>query len=65
MGFPDSTAVKNLPAMWEMEVQSWVGKIPLEKEMATHAGLLAQKIPWTGEPGGEPTGHRSQGAGHD
>ena len=41
MGFPDSTAVKNLPAMWEMEVQSWVGKIPLEKEMATHAGLLA------------------------
>ena len=29
----------------------WVGKIPLEKEMATHSSILAWKIPWT-EPGG-------------
>ena len=29
----------------------WVGKIPLEKEMATHASNLAWKIPWTEEPG--------------
>ena len=25
----------------------WVGKIPLEKEMATHSSTLAWKIPWT------------------
>ena len=29
----------------------WVGKIPLEKEMATHSSTLAWKIPWTEEPG--------------
>ena len=29
----------------------WVGKIPLEKEMATHSSVLAWKIPWTEEPG--------------
>ena len=26
---------------------SWVGKIPLEKEMATHSRILAWKSPWT------------------
>ena len=25
----------------------WVGKIPLEKAMATHSSILAWKIPWT------------------
>ena len=30
----------------------WVGKIPLEEEMATHSSILAWKIPWTEEPGG-------------
>ena len=33
----------------------WVqllGRESLEKEMATHSSILAQKIPWTGEPGG-------------
>ena len=30
----------------------WVGKIPLEKEMATHSSILARRIPWTEEPGG-------------
>ena len=24
---------------------------PLEKEMATHSGILAWRIPWTEEPG--------------
>ena len=24
---------------------------PLEKEVATHSSILAQKIPWTEEPG--------------
>ena len=27
-----------------------VGKIFLEKEMATHSSILAWKIPWTEEP---------------
>ena len=30
----------------------WFGKIPLEKEMATHSGILAWRIPWTEESGG-------------
>ena len=30
----------------------WVRKDPLEKEMATHSGVLAWKTPWTEEPGG-------------
>ena len=33
------------------EFDPWVGKIPLEKEMATHASILAWKIPRTEEPG--------------
>ena len=28
-----------------------LGKIPLEKEMATHSSILAWEIPWTEEPG--------------
>ena len=28
----------------------WVGKIPLEEEMATHSSILAWKVPWTEEP---------------
>ena len=28
----------------------WVGKIPLEKGMATHFSILAWRIPWTEEP---------------
>ena len=31
--------------------ETWVGKVPLEKEMATHSSVLAWKIPWTEEPG--------------
>ena len=30
---------------------SWIGKIPLEKGMATHSSILAWRIPWTEEPG--------------
>ena len=44
--------VKNLPAMLE----TWVGSLgwedPLEKGMATHFSILAQRIPWTEEPVG-------------
>ena len=37
--------VKNLPAMQETWVRSPDGEDPLEKEMATHSGPLAWKIP--------------------
>ena len=33
-------------------VQSLGQEDPLGKEMATHYGILAGKILWTGEPGG-------------
>ena len=32
----------------------WIGKTPLEQEMATHSSILAWKIPWTEEPGPLP-----------
>ena len=45
-------SVKNLPMMQETWVQSLGWEDPLEKEMATHASILAWEIPWTEEPGG-------------
>ena len=36
----------------ETWVQSWDQEDPLEKEMATHSGLLTWEIPRTEEPGG-------------
>ena len=38
-------AVKNLPAMQEIQVQSLGGEDPLKEEMATHSSILAWKIP--------------------
>ena len=43
--------VKNLPAMWETQVQSLGREDPLEKRMATHSSTLAWRIPRTEEPG--------------
>ena len=37
--------------MQEKWVQSLGWEDPLEKEMAAHTNILAQKIPWTEEPG--------------
>ena len=56
--------VKHLLAM-----QGLLGLIPglgrsLEKEMATHSGTLAWKIPWTEEPG-RLQSKGLQRAGHD
>ena len=44
--------VKRLPAMWQTWVQSVGQEDALEKEKATHSSILAQRIPWTEEPGG-------------
>ena len=42
--------VKHLPAMLETQVRYMGQEDPLEKEMVTHSGTLAWKIPWTEEP---------------
>ena len=44
--------VKKLAAVQEMQVQSLGWEDPLEKDMATHSGILAWRIPWPEEPEG-------------
>ena len=44
--------VKNLPSMQETGVRSLGQEDPLEEGMATHASILAWRIPWTEDPGG-------------
>ena len=44
-------SAKNPPEMQEMQIQSLGQGNPLEKEMATHSSILAQRIPWKDEPG--------------
>ena len=43
--------VKNLPAMWETQVQFLGWEDPLEKGMTNHTNILAWRIPRTEEPG--------------
>ena len=51
--------VKNLPAVWETQVQSLGQEDPLEEEMATHSSSLAWKIPWIRSLAGySPWGHK-------
>ena len=50
-GFPGGSAVKNLPAMQEMRVQSVGQEEPLEEKITTLSSILAWEIPWTEEPG--------------
>ena len=54
----------NAGDMGETWVRSLGEEDPLEKEMATHSGTLAWRIPWKEEPGGlQSTG--SQRVRHD
>ena len=48
--------VKRLPIMWETWVQSLDWEDPLEKEMATHSGTPAWKIPQRSMVGYSPWG---------
>ena len=50
---PVAQWVNNSPAMQFTQPgpDPWVGKIPLEKEMAAHSSTLAWKLPWTQELG--------------
>ena len=60
-------AVKNLPSVQEPQdtwVQSLGWEDALEKEMATHSSILAQRIPWTEEPG-EPQSVDAQRVRHE
>ena len=41
MDFPGGSAVKNLPARQEMQVQSLGWEDALEEEIATHSSILA------------------------
>ena len=47
--------LKNLPESRRCWFEPWVRHpgSPLEKGMATHSSILAWRIPWTEEPGGE------------
>ena len=49
-GFTRGSVVKNLPARWEMQVQSPCWEDPPEKEMATHSSILVWEIPGTEGP---------------
>ena len=43
--------VKNLPAMWETQIQSLGREDPPEKGTATHFSIHAWRISWKEEPG--------------
>ena len=60
---PVAKTVKCLSAMRETWVQSLGREDSLEKETATHSSTLAQKIPWTEEPGAGycPWGRKESG----
>ena len=50
-GFPSGTSGKESAYNAKTWVLSLGWEDPLKKEMATHSSILAQKIPWTEEPG--------------
>jgi len=43
--------INNLHAMRETWVCSLGQEDPMKKEMVTHSGIFAWRIPWTEEPG--------------
>ena len=43
--------VKNLPALWEIWVQSLGWEDPLEEGMANHSSIFAWRISWMEGPG--------------
>ena len=55
---------KNLPAMLGHQVQSFGWEDSLEKEIKTHSGILAWKIPWI-EKSSRLQSMASQRVGHD
>ena len=45
-------SVKNLPAMQEIWVQSWIGKIPWKRKWQPTPVFLPGEPPWAEESGG-------------
>ena len=43
--------VKNLPTMWETQVQYLGQEDPLQKGMAIHSSIPAWRISWIEDPG--------------
>ena len=56
--------VKNLHAMWEIQVLSLGQEDPQRREWLPHSSVLAWRIPWTVESGG-PQPIRSRRVGPD
>ena len=56
--------VNNLPVMQEPGVQPLIWEDPWGKGMATHTSILAWRISWTEEPGGQQS-MGSQRVRHD
>ena len=52
LGFPGSSAVKNLSTMQETQFLSLGQRDPLVEGMAAHCSILEWNIPWTEQPGG-------------
>ena len=50
-GFPSGSAVRNPPAMQELQFQSLGLEDPLEEGMVAHSNILAWRIPWTEDLG--------------
>ena len=49
--------VRNLPAVQEIQAQSFGWEDVLEKGMVTHSSILVWRTPWTEEPGKLHTVH--------
>ena len=66
--FAGGSAVKNLPAMQQTMLETWVQSLgqedPLQEEMVTGSSVLAWEIPWLEEPG-QPQSIGSQGVRHN
>ena len=50
--FPSGWEYRICLPMQGMQVQFLGHKDPMEKDMATHSGILAWEIPWTEKPDG-------------
>ena len=51
-GFPGGSVVKNPPANSGDMGSILIWEDRLQKDKATHSGIVAWEIPWTEEPGG-------------
>jgi len=52
LGFPGGSVDKNLPAMQEMQVPCWFGKMIWRRKWQPTAVFLLGESSWTEEPGG-------------